>query len=294
MLILLKVLYAWLLPPGIFILALLAVYCFSNKAKRNRRLLAVAVFMYLLSISVVSDNLVKPLEDRYTQPDLRELQHAQAIVVLAGGGYDGVPDFDGVGQNSADSMNRLAMGLRLHRVLHVPVILSGGRIFDDTETEANNMYRFLKACGVEERFLIKEDRSRNTTENAVFTKQICQEKGFESVIVVTSAYHMPRSVVLFERVGMKVADDGVSGAGSNVTGAAGQKGKSEGAESTPASGAAADRKRISVIPYPTDYKTDKQIRLNVFAFTPSADAVRTSSVAMKEYLGYFAAKLGVW
>ena len=252
MLILLKVLYAWLLPPGIFLLALLGVYCFSNKTKRNHRLLAVAVFIYLLSISAVSDNLVKPLEDRYVQHDLRKLQNAQVIVVLAGGGYDGVPDFDGVGQNSADSMNRLAMGLRLHRALHLPVILSGGHIFEDTETEANNMYRFLKACGVEERFLIKEDRSRNTTENAIFTKQICQQRGFQNVIVVTSAYHMPRSMVLFERVGMKV------------------------------------------IPYPTDYKTDKKIRLNVFAFTPSADAVRTSDVAMKEYLGYFAAKLGIW
>ena len=252
MLILLKVLYAWLLPPGIFILALLGVYCFSNKTKRNHRLWAVAVFMYLLSISVVSDNLVKPLEDRYAPPSVSELKDAQAIVVLAGGSYDGVSDFDGPGQNSADSMNRLAMGLRLHRALHVPVILSGGRIFDDRDTEADIEYRFLKASGVEDKFLIKEDRSRNTTENAVFTKQICEQKGFENVIVVTSAYHMPRSVVLFERVGMKV------------------------------------------IPYPTDYKTDKRIRLNVFAFTPSADAVRTSSVAMKEYLGYFAAKLGVW
>ena len=277
MLILLKVLYACLLPPGIFILALLAVYGFSNKAKRNSRLLAVAAFMYLLSISAVSDNLVKPLEDRYTQPELSELQHAQAIVVLAGGSYDGVPDFDGPGQNSADSMNRLAMGLRLHRALHLPVILSGGRIFDDTDTEANIEYRFLKACGVEERFLIKEDRSRNTTENAVFTKQICQQKGFGNVIVVTSAYHMPRSVVLFERAGMKVVTvPHTSGAGAVV------------------SGAVADQKGMCIIPYPTDYKTDKKLRLNVFAFTPSADAVRTSSVAMKEYLGYFAAKLGVW
>ena len=277
LLMLIKVVYAWLLPPGLLILGIVAAYCYSNKTKRNRGLLAAAVLVHLLSISVVSDTLIKPLEDTYPQPDFRDLQNVQAIIVLAGGSYDGVQDFDGVGQLSADSVNRLAMGLRLHRALQVPVILSGGRIFADSETEADIAYRFLKACGVEERFLIKEDRSRNTTENAIFTKQICQQNGFEKCVLITSAYHMSRSVALFEREGMKaVIGDDMSGVGSYV------------------SGAAVDRNGMSIIPYPADYKTDKKIRLNVFAFTPSADAMRTSAVAMKEYLGLAAAELGVW
>ena len=47
-----------------------------------------------------------------------------------------------------------------------------------------------------------------------------------------------------------------------------------------------------MIPYPTDYRTDKEIAVDAFSFTPSAEAVRTSAIAMKTYLGILAVKLG--
>ena len=49
---------------------------------------------------------------------------------------------------------------------------------------------------------------------------------------------------------------------------------------------------MHVIPYPTDYKTNQEIAIDAFAFTPPAEAVRTSAIAMKEYLGILAVKLG--
>ena len=52
------------------------------------------------------------------------------------------------------------------------------------------------------------------------------------------------------------------------------------------------REGVYVIPYPTDYKTDKEIAVDAFSFTPSAEAVRTSAIAMKECLGILAVKLG--
>ncbi len=149
-------------------------------------------------------------------------------MVLAGGSYRGVPDFNGTGQNSESTTVRLIAGLRLHLVLHLPMVLSGGSLYADKATEASLEYRFLKACGVEEQYLIKEDRSQNTAENAMFVKQICQQRNFDKVILVTSAFHMPRSVAFFEREG------------------------------------------VNVIPYPTDYKTNRNTRLNTFAFTPMA------------------------
>lgn len=250
MLVVLKLLYAWLLPPGVFLLALLAVYCFCRKTKNARWLVLVFALIYLLSIQVVSDRLIKPLEDRYGQPAVSDIKDVQAIVVLGSGSYDGVPDFDGVGQNSESATVRLGAALRLHRVLHLPVVLSGGHLFGDTDTEASIEYRFLRACGVEDRYLIKEDRSRNTAENAKYVKQIYQQHHFKKVILVTSAFHMPRAVALFQR------------------------------------------EEMVVIPYPTDYKTDKKIRLNAFAFTPSADCLYLNSLAMKEYLGLLAVKMG--
>ena len=125
MLIVLKLLYAWLLPPGIFLLAIAAMYGYYRKAKYAKGLMLLFALIYLLSISAVSDKVIQPLEDQYAQPSVSELKDAQAIVVLAGGSYDGVPDFDGNGQNSESSTVRLVAGLRLHRVLHLPIVLSG-------------------------------------------------------------------------------------------------------------------------------------------------------------------------
>ena len=203
-----------------------------------------------LAFALVSDRLLKPLETYYAQPELSALRNADAIVVLGGGSVGGVKDFDGEGQAAADPANRLLMGIRLHRALKLPILVSGGQVFSYTGTEAEIEYRLLKGAGIGEAFILKEDRSRNTVENARFTKQLCEKMGMDKVILVTSGYHLPRSVLIFEREG------------------------------------------VPVIPYPTDYKTNQEIAIDAFSFTPSAEAMRTSALAMKEYLGILAVKLG--
>ena len=247
----LKLCYAWLLPPGLFILALLTVCWRCRKTVRLSKLLPVIMLVYLLSLSAVSDRLIRPLEEYYLQPALSDLKEAQVIAVLGGGSCGGVPDFNGEGQIFAGAANRYFMGLRLHRELKLPVILSGGPVFPGSGVEASISARLLKACGVEEKHLLIDSQSRNTVENARFTKQLCEKNGFKKVILVTSAYHMPRSVLLFRREG------------------------------------------VDVIPYPADYQTNRNLMLDVFAFTPSHRNVSTVARAVKEYLGILAVKAGL-
>ena len=251
MLYVIKLLYAWLLPPGLLILFLLIAHILFVKTRRTRYYFIAIVLIYLLSITIVSDRLLKPLENYYVQPAISALRNADAVVVLGGGSIGGVNDFDGEGQVAADPANRLLMGIRLHRALNLPILLSGGQVFSYTGTEADIEYRLLKSAGIDEKFLLKENQSRNTVENARFTKQICEKMRFDKVTLVTSGYHLPRSVLIFEREG------------------------------------------VNVIPYPTDYKTNKELAIDAFAFTPSAGAVRTSAIAIKEYLGILAVTLGV-
>ena len=250
MLYVVKLLYAWLLPPGLFILLLLIAHILFVKTRRTRYYFLALAVMYLLSITLVSDRLLKPLETYYAQPELSALRNADAIVVLGGGSVGGVKDFDGEGQAAADPANRLLMGIRLHRALNIPIIVSGGQVFTYAGTEAEIEYRLLKGAGIGEAFILKEERSRNTVENARYTKQLCEKMGMDKVILVTSGYHLPRSVLIFEREG------------------------------------------VPVIPYPTDYKTNRNFAIDAFSFTPSAEAVRTSAIAMKEYLGILAVKMG--
>lgn len=240
--------YAWLLPPGLFLLTFLFSYYLFCKTKKKYWLLITFMLIYLLSIRVVKDALVKPLEDYYKQPSISELQDAQAIVVLGGGIANDVPDFDGKGQIAESAANRFIMGLRLHKALRIPIILSGGQGYSYSNSEAEIAYRTLKACGVEEKYIIKEDKSRNTIENAKFTKQICSQKGFHKIILVTTACHLPRATILFNRQSM------------------------------------------DVIPYPSNYRSNKETIINAFVFTPSRTYLYISSSAIKEYLGIIALK----
>ena len=177
MLYVVKLLYAWLLPPGLFILLLLLAHILFVKTQRTRYYFMALAVMYLLSITLVSDRLLKPLETYYAQPELSALRNADTIVVLGGGSVGGVKDFDGEGQAAADPANRLLMGIRLHRALNLPILVSGGKVFSYTGTEAEIEYRLLKSAGIGEAFILKEDRSRNTVENARDRRGVYTERG---------------------------------------------------------------------------------------------------------------------
>ena len=61
MLIALKLLYDWLLPPGIFLLVIAALYFYCRKTKYAKGLLLLFLQIYLLSVNVVSDKIIEPL-----------------------------------------------------------------------------------------------------------------------------------------------------------------------------------------------------------------------------------------
>ncbi len=75
MLYIVKWFYAWLLPPGLFLLVALAVLLLSYKTKKKFWLVLPLLVIYLLSIRPVSDSLIKPLENGYPQPDVAEYRN---------------------------------------------------------------------------------------------------------------------------------------------------------------------------------------------------------------------------
>ena len=85
-------------------------------------------------------------------------------------------------------------------------MVSGGldTVVLDTEGDAETAPRLLTALGIPPDRLMLENRSRNTSENALFTKEIIKPKPDETWILVTSAYHMPRAVGLFRKAGFPV------------------------------------------------------------------------------------------
>jgi uncharacterized SAM-binding protein YcdF (DUF218 family) len=66
------------------------------------------------------------------------------------------------------------------------------------------MKSVLNELGVDKSMIFTDVNSRDTLQNAFFTKKFCEKYGFKSIILVTSAYHMPRSVMVFEKAGLQV------------------------------------------------------------------------------------------
>ena len=164
--------------------------------------LAALLWLWCWSTPWVSMGLRGAMESVYPSVPVTELPAAQVIVVLGGGievPQSGRPDLN----QAADRMWHAA---RLYKAGKAPVlILSGGLAFaEGTMSEAASMQVFLRDLGVPDAAMLLEERSVNTRENAQFTAQLMHEKGMKSLLLVTSALHMPRSVRLYEAQGLKV------------------------------------------------------------------------------------------
>ncbi|WP_288313525.1 YdcF family protein [uncultured Selenomonas sp.] len=196
---------SWLLPPGIFIVALFALAWYAWKRRGERRiaalLFALTFVFYLLCTSVVAERTLGSLEQAYLPP---AEPAGDVIIMLGGGAMPDSPDVDGVGALCASPANRLLTAVRLQRKLGVPILLSGGQVYEDTGAEAKIARRMLIDLGVPEEQILVETRSVNTTQNARYSAEILRAQGLTQPILVTSAFHMKRAVLNFKKQGIDV------------------------------------------------------------------------------------------
>ena len=203
-----KVIQALLLPPGLMLLLVILAVVLAVAAKRRLALtLACAgcALLFLMSLSPVSDLLLRPVEGRYPplDPAAEAAFRAEAIVLLGGGlTPEGLGKDRGAALSQA-AMRRAVYGARLARRLGLPVIASGGWVVPDParEAEAAVAARLLEELGVPPKMILQEGQSRTTWENAL---RVRDTYGPRRVVLVTSAFHMPRAVACFERLGIAV------------------------------------------------------------------------------------------
>ena len=204
-LILSKIIPVFVYPLGLSLL-LLGIASALRRRPGWTRALCFSAFLLLLLFSsgVASELLLHPLEGRYEQVPIASVPAADAIVVLGGGTAIG-PAVPGEAPELGNASDRLLYAARLFRAGKAPLVLfSGGNIPFLTPgqqvTEAEPSAQLLKEWGVPGAALLIEDRSRNTRENAVFSRQILQSRGAWRILLVTSAFHMPRASAVFQKV----------------------------------------------------------------------------------------------
>lgn len=197
-----KFLKAFLLPPGCFILFLLIIAILGRRLCRGLSLsiYIAAALLYIISSAAGVFLLVNPLEAAYPKWDGRK-EGAEAVVIL-GGGMNKAPDSYYLGSSSAI---RTLEGLSVAKSTGLPVIVSGGDTYGNMGKGSGElMMETLVELGMPAKRVIVEGESRNTEENSVYTAEICRQKGYKKVILVTSALHMRRSVLLFSEEDLEI------------------------------------------------------------------------------------------
>jgi len=100
---------------------------------------------------------------------------------------------------------RLDLALQLYKQgKFKTLIVSGGRDYNGAKlTEAEGMRNYLVQNGIPQQQILLEPRATSTYENLLFSKQIMDNKGLVSSIIVTHQYHSFRSLDIAETVGLK-------------------------------------------------------------------------------------------
>ena len=207
---LLGVIKAFVLPPGAVITGIVSGLLIRKKAPAAGKLLIISsgVIGGLLTLPIVAGGLASWAE---TAPAIRPADiktlEANAIVILAGGKDEHRYEYDGE-TVSTYTLQRVRYGAKLARVLHLPVLVSGGSLGTTGHSEASYMAEILQQeFGVAARW--REEESKNTAQNAIFTHRIL---GAKNVILVTHALHMRRAQKAFESVGISVTPAPVASA----------------------------------------------------------------------------------
>jgi uncharacterized SAM-binding protein YcdF (DUF218 family) len=201
-----KLLPLLIYPMGLScFLLLFSIIIFRHRPRLARRSITLALCILFISGNTwISDYFVRSLE--WQNIPAKQLPIADAIVVLGGATRPQVPPRPWV--DLMEAGDRPLHGARLYLDGKAPyVILSGGRIRwngAETASESKDMAEIIEAMGVPESAILEDPASLNTYENAVNVKKILEDHDMHQVLLVTSAIHMPRSLLIFRKQGIDV------------------------------------------------------------------------------------------
>jgi len=199
-----------LLPQFIYPLSIslwLSILSFLLILRRKKTaaglLLASIAILWISSTPVCSSYLIASLEKKSPPVPIAESPKADRIVVL--GGAVSTVNYPKIKVGITDSSNRILHAARLFRAGKAPkIITSGGSIpwMGSSVPEACAVTDLLCEWGVPADAVIQEPESLNTYQNAVNTKRLFDKQGLKSILLVTSAFHMPRALATFRAAGI--------------------------------------------------------------------------------------------
>lgn len=203
-----KIIWAMLSPSNFIILLLVlgTIALLFQGYRWARRFLVVGSLLGLtVMVYPVGDYLIEPLESRFSKP--QQLPTGVDGIIILGGGEDLKASISWQTPELGSGADRYVAAAHLARNYPIiPVIFSGGSgsiLLQGTSREGDFARQTLRMVGVNTRRIIIESESRNTYENFVNLKSVLPKPNGK-YILITSAFHMPRSVGIARKLDINV------------------------------------------------------------------------------------------
>ena len=258
-----------LLPLGLYPLGLALLLQLAGLLGSQRRFGPVLsgmgiALLWLAATPLLSRQLVWSLEERAARLTPSTIPGADAVLVLGGGLRPALPPRHGVEVNEAG--DRLLRAVALMREGKAPwLLVTGGRVTFMANDPAAGEARLAKALatslGVAADRIVTSEEGRNTGEEAGALVRVARQRGWTSLLLVTSATHLPRSLATLRR-------------------------------------AAPD---LRIIPVACDFQLPERrsfgtptLAGTLMGVLPSAEALVLTTTAMREHLGLLAYRLRGW
>lgn len=198
-------LLAFLIAPITWVTALLLWALFTKDARKKCKLLIITFCVfYFFSNSFIIDEFMRPYETPAVQESSLTVKYDAAIVL--GGMIEYDPTFVRLQFNRA--VDRLMQAVALYKDGKVKkIFISGGSgsILEKNVLEGAILKEYLLKIGIPDSAVVVEKYSKNTHENAVFSKPILDSLYKNGkYILITSAFHMPRAIRCFKKAGISV------------------------------------------------------------------------------------------
>jgi len=167
----------------IFVLFLIAILCYKKKFAKPLIIISFLIY-YFFSIAPIADLIIKPLETKYPVITKQALKKTQTVVLLLG--------------SKQGSQIRSNEVLRLNKASNKPlkIYISGSVALRPDIKAGQELKNYLIERGIKSKNIILEDKSKNTYQSAKYLAPILKDNKF---LLVTSSYHMPRSIYLFKK-----------------------------------------------------------------------------------------------
>ena len=201
-----KILPLFVMPLGITLLLLLAALLVLRKGRLrigSGIVLLAFIHLWVMSTPIVGEGLLRRVESAYPPPPMAVIPAANCIILL--GGVVEAPAPPRIDIEFNDSVDRVHKAAELYHAGKAPfLIVTGGNQpwSNARKSEAELIQDLLVRWGVPEDVILLEASSRNTRENALYTKNVVDSIHCEKALLVTSAAHMPRSLAAFRAVGI--------------------------------------------------------------------------------------------